>query len=170
MMRAVIITGVLVFLNFSPASAALKFGERAPIFTLNDMEGNSFSLSDAVGPGNKDKARGVILSFFASWCGPCRKELPIINALVNEYKSRGIKVVLVDVKETRNVTIELLRELNVDRPVVLGDWDGKVNEKYGIRFLPTTYFIGSDGTIRDVIFGEIKNAYELNTSAKKLLQ
>ena len=161
---------MLVFLLYSSASAALKFGDSAPIFSLRDMEGNSFYLSDVVGPKSKEKARGVILTFFASWCGPCRKELPIINALVNKYSNKGIKVVLVDVKETNKVIIELLRELNVDQPVVLGDRDGKVGDTYGVRFLPTTYFIGADGKIRDVIFGEIRDSYELQKSAETLLK
>jgi len=76
----------------------------------------------------------------------------------------------VDVKETNTVIIELLRELNVDQPVVLGDRDGKVGDTYGVRFLPTTYFIGADGKIRDVIFGEIRDSYELQKSAETLLK
>ena len=56
-------------------------------------------MSDVSVPASKEKANGVILGFFASWCVPCRNELPIINSLVDELKGKGVKVVIVGFKE-----------------------------------------------------------------------
>jgi hypothetical protein len=62
----------------------------------------------------------------------------------------------------------LLTELKVNKPVVLSDDHGAVGEKYGVRFLPVTFFIGSDGRIKDVIYGEISGEKELREKAGKL--
>jgi peroxiredoxin len=62
----------------------------------------------------------------------------------------------------------LLAELKIEKPIVLSDRNGKVGEKYGVKFLPTTFFIGSDGRVKEVVFGEIKNEKELREKAEKL--
>jgi hypothetical protein len=76
----------------------------------------------------------------------------------------------VDIKEDFDTIREFLSELDVDKPVVLSDPDGRIAGKYQVRFLPTTFFIGSDGRVRDMIFGEIFDAKELRDSARKLLK
>ena len=166
----IVVTASVVILLASPVCAALKPNDIAPTFSLRDMAGKDFYLSDAVGPKSKEKVRGVIISFFASWCVPCRKELPLINSLVDEFKSKGIKVVVVDVKEDVEVIGELLAELKVDKPMVLSDRYGKTAEKYQIRGLPVTFFIGADGKVKHIIFGEISDSKELREGAGKLLQ
>jgi thiol-disulfide isomerase/thioredoxin len=112
----------------------------------------------------------VIVSFFATWCAPCRSELLLINSLVDELKGKGVTVVIVDIKEDFDTIHDLLDELKVDKPIVLSDPDGKIAGEYRIKFLPTTYFIGADGTVKDMIFGEIFDAKELRESARKLLK
>lgn len=169
-MKSLILIILLVFLLTPDASAALKLNDPAPLFSLPDMAGKVFSLGDIVGAGSAKKGNGVIISFFASWCPPCRYELPIMNALVNEFRSKGITVVLINVKESVDTVKELLKELQVDQPVVLRDADGKTGEKYELRFLPTTFFVGADGKLKDVIYGEIKNANAVQAGAEKLLK
>jgi len=154
----------------SPVFAALKPNDSAPTFSLRDIAGKDYSLDDVVGPKNKAKAKGVILCFFASWCVPCRHELPLFNSLTDELNGNGVKVVLVDVKEDVETIIALLSELKIGKPVVLNDHSGKISEKYQVRFMPTTFFIGADGKIKDIIFGEIKSEIELRESAGKLLK
>lgn len=167
-MKNLFILVLSVSLLASPAFAALKLDEPAPTFSLRDREGKDFFLSDVAGPQSKGKLNGVILNFFASWCVPCRKELPLINSLTGELNEKGIKVVLVDVKEDIDTIDALLSELKVDKPVVLSDRYGTVAEKYGVRFFPATFFIGADGKIKDIIFGEIQSEKELKASANKL--
>lgn len=167
-MKNLFIAILFVSMLASPALAALKPNEPAPTFSLRDSEGKDFYLSDVVGTKITEKVHGVLLSFFASWCVPCRNELPLINSLVDELKEKGIKVVLVDVKEDFDTIGALLSELKVDKPIVLSDQYGTVAEKYGVRFLPATFFIGADGKIKDIIFGEIQSEKELRDSASKL--
>lgn len=162
---------VLQILFFTPlASAALKLNEPVPLFTLQEVTGKEFSLGNVVGAGSTKKDNGVIVSFFASWCGPCRHELPIMNALVGEFRSKGITVVLIDVKESIGTIKEMLSELQVDQPVVLRDADGTTSKQYELRFLPTTFFVGADGKLKDVIYGGIRRESELRAGAEKLLK
>ena len=164
------ITALLILLYVPSAFAALKPNDPAPAFSLHDKKDKNFSLDDVVGAKSKEKANGVILSFFASWCMACRYELPIINSLVDEMKSRGVRVVIVGFKEEFVRINALLAELKVDKPVVVSDQDGKVGEQYGIRFLPVMFFIGADGRIKHIIYGEINDGKEVTEGAEKLLK
>jgi peroxiredoxin len=161
---------LLSLLLASPAGAALKPNDTAPIFSLKDAEGRDFFLNDYVGAAKREKGNGVILCFFASWCTGCRNELPLINSLVEEMKGKGLSVVLVDVKDDVDTMRAFLAALKVDKPVVLSDRNGKAGDKYQVRFLPITFFIGADGRVKDIIFGEIKDAHEFKEAADKLLK
>ncbi len=169
-MRRFFITSILVLILTPSAFAALKMNDDAPAFTLRDNFGKDFSLGEVVGATRKEKINGVIVSFFASWCVPCRQELPLINSLVDELKAKGIKVVLINVKEDFTTINALLSELKVDKPVVLSDRFGQVSELYQVRFFPTTFFIGADGKIKGTIFGEIQGEKELRDSTMKLMR
>jgi len=169
-MNKFILTLLLSLLFASSAAAALKLNGTAPTFSLRDLDGKEFNLSDYAGSTKKEKGNGVILSFFASWCAGCRSELPLINSLVDELTGQGIRVVIVDVKEDVDTIRALLAELKVDKPVVLMDRYGKTGDNYQVRFLPTTFFIGADGRVKDIIFGEIKDKHELTASTGKLLK
>lgn len=169
-MKKIVIAVFLFFLLASPALAALKLNDSAPTFSLPDSAGKDFYLSDTVGVKRRETVKGIIVSFFATWCVPCRSELPLINALTENLNRRGIKVVLVDVKEDFETVNALLTELKVDKPIVLSDRNGTTSEKYQIRFLPTTFFIDADGKIRDVIYGGVHSEKELRESVQKLLK
>jgi thiol-disulfide isomerase/thioredoxin len=169
-MKKLILTISLMFLFAPQAFAALKLNEPAPFFSLHDRVGKEFSLGDVVGAGAAKKGNGAIVSFFASWCVPCRHELPIMNSLTGELRSKGITVVLIDVKESIATVESLLKDLKVDQPVVLTDADGRASAKYEVRFLPTTFFIGADGRLKDVIYGGIDSAGQLRAGAEKLMQ
>jgi peroxiredoxin len=166
-MKKIIVAVLLQFMLVSSVFG-LTVDDLAPMFSLRDIKEKDFYLSDLVGATKKENNNGVILSFFASWCVPCRSELKLINSLVDEMKDKGIEIVIVGFKEDPDAIGSLLAELNVSKPVVLCDRDGKVGEKYGVRFLPTTYFIGSDGRVKHVVFGEIKDKKELREKAEKL--
>lgn len=169
-MKKIVHAVFLIFLFASPTLAALNLNESAPVFSLSDSSGNDFYLSDAVGAKRKKNGHGIVLSFFASWCVPCRNELPLLNSFVDELRNTGITVVLVDVKEDFGTVSALLTKLKVDKPIVLSDRDGKTSEKYQIRFLPTTFFIDAGGKVRDVIYGGINGEKELRESVQKLLK
>lgn len=160
------LTVVLIALLAVPAFA-LNAGEQAPLFSLRDIEGRYFHLSDHVGLNKKSK--GVILNFFASYCKPCRNELPVLNSLTPEFRSKGIEVVIVGFGEDFDKFEEMLSSLGVDKPTVLSDKYCKVGEKYSVRGLPKTFFIGSDGIIKDIINGELPDIEKmLREKARKL--
>jgi len=158
-----------IFLFVSSSFAALKLNDTAPTFSLRDSAGNDFYLSDVIGVKSKEQIHGIILSFFASWCIPCRNELPIVNSLTDEMKSKGVKVVIVGVKEDYTSINTLLASLKVDKPIILSDRNGKISEQYQVRFLPVTFFIGGDGKVKHIIYGEIGSVQALRNSADKLL-
>ncbi len=166
MKKLIIVIGL--FLLITPAMAGIRVNETAPLFSLKDLEGKEFNLADFIGSAKKKPAQGVMLSFFASWCLPCRNELPLINSLADELSRKGIKVVVVNVKEDEKTIKALLTELKVDKPLVLIDRNGKVSEKYGVMFLPVTFFVGTDGKVKSVIYGEIENERKLKESADKI--
>jgi len=163
-MKIIINTFIVSLLLASSSFAALKPNETAPTFSLRESSGNDFYMSDTIGAKNKEKINGVILSFFASWCIPCRNELPIVNSLADELKSKGVRIVIVGVKENFDSINALLASLKVDKLVALSDLDGKVSELYQVRFLPVTFFIGGDGKIKHVIYGEIGSSQALRRS------
>lgn len=169
-MKRVCTLTLLILLAGSPALAALKPQDKAPVFVLTDQSKKEQQFSKLIGSGESEKSRGVVLSFFASWCPPCREELPLLNAMVRELAGKGIRVVLIAVREDFERVGPLLKELKVDRPLVLTDPEGKVTEQYQVRYLPTTFFIGSDGTIKDVIFGEIADQAEVRRSVEKIMK
>jgi thiol-disulfide isomerase/thioredoxin len=168
-LKEIIIAALSLCLFASSSHAALKPNDTAPTFSLRDIEGKDFYLGDYVGATRKETGNGVILSFFASWCAGCRNELPLINSLVDELKGKGIAVVIVDIKEDPDTIGEFLAGLKVDKPVVLSDRYGKTAELYGVRFLPSTFFLGADARVKHIIFGEIYDAKEVRTGAAKLL-
>ncbi len=168
-MRTAVVAVSLIVLFATSSTAALKTNDPAPAFSLRDSGGKNFSLNDVAGGQNEEKNTGVVLSFFASWCMPCRNELPILNSLVDELKKKGVQVVLVGVKEDFKSINALLADLKVDKPLVLSDLNGAVTEHYQVRFLPVTFLIGGDGKIKHVIYGEVGDAQSLRDSVGAFL-
>lgn len=168
--KKIISAAFLICLTATSAFAGLKLNDSAPVFSLQAISGGNFNLDDVVGAKRKKNGHGVVLSFFASWCMPCRNELPLLNSFVDELRNRGIAVVLVDVKEDPQTVRELLAELKVDKPVVLSDIDGAIGEKYQVRFFPVTFFIDGGGSVKDVKYGGISGEKELRESIQKLFK
>lgn len=119
-------------------------GFQAPDFALPDLQGEQVRLSDLRG-------QPVLLNFWATWCGPCRQEMPAIQA---RYNHGGFAVLAVDFGETRQQVQDFINEIGVDLPVLL-DADGSVQELYRVRGYPTTFFIDAQGVIRFFHIGEM---------------
>ena len=86
----------------------------------------------------------IILNFWASWCLECRPELPVLERLQREFSSRGLVVIGVNTRETKEAAGRYAKELGLTFPLLL-DRDGKINALYGVVGLPTTFVIGRDG-------------------------
>jgi peroxiredoxin len=117
----------------------------APDFTLPDVAGKKSRLKDYRG-------KVVFLNFFATWCAPCRDEMPAMERLYRTYKDKGLMVLAVDIREGGNDVRAFTQELKLSFPALL-DEDGSVAHAYGIRPVPATYLIGRDGKILWRAFG-----------------
>lgn len=112
---------------------------KAPPFTLKDPAGHVVELQN-------QRGKVVFLNFWATWCPPCRAEMPAMEKLQEEFKSKGLVVLAVSVNESRKEVVKFLKERKISLPVAL-DSDGTVSEDYGVRALPTTFLIGRDGEV-----------------------
>jgi peroxiredoxin len=117
--------------------AALKEGTRSIDFTLSDLSGKKVSLSSY-------KGKLVFLNFWATWCPPCRSEMPSMERLYQKLKGKGLVILAVDLQEDAKSVQKFVDEHKLTFPVLL-DSDGKVGGSYGARSIPTTYIIGRDG-------------------------
>lgn len=115
-------------------------GDVAPDFTLKNLEGEKVSLSDFEG-------QPALINFWATWCAPCRIEMPLIEQMYQKYQDEGFVVLAVDVQESLTAVQWFVDNQKLTFPVLL-DHDGEVaNETYRIRAFPTSYFVGRDGKI-----------------------
>lgn len=117
----------------------------APDFRLPDVAGKKLHLKDFRG-------RVVFLNFFATWCEPCRLEMPAMERLSQMYKDKGLVVLAVDMHESVKSVRAFMQELKLSFPAVV-DADGSVGFKYGVRPIPATYLVARNGQILWRAFG-----------------
>ncbi|MGB0496430.1 MAG: TlpA family protein disulfide reductase [Kangiellaceae bacterium] len=140
---------VLIFL-LVPSSSHAK-SVTAPDFTLKSKEGKNIRLSELRG-------QVVLLNFWASWCGPCRQEMPILDDIHNRYKSLGFTVLGVNLDAKSKKAIDYLKDTPVSFPV-LYDPKGITSELYGVSAMPSTVIIDRNGKVRNLHKG-YKSGYE----------
>ena len=109
----------------------------APEFALEDLSGRVIGLRNFRG-------KVVFLNFWATWCRPCRREMPAMEELHREFRDRGLEIVAVNFREGKDDIWKFLQELGVTFTVLL-DRDGKVSEQYGVWHLPVSYIINRRG-------------------------
>jgi peroxiredoxin len=117
----------------------------APDFRLPDVAGKKLRLKDFRGSV-------VFLNFFATWCEPCRLEMPAMERLSQTYKDKGLVVLAVDLHESPKSVRAFMQELKLSFPAVV-DADGSVGFKYGVRPIPATYLVARNGQILWRAFG-----------------
>ncbi len=140
---------------------APKVGAAAPDFTLVGLNGKPVSLSSF-------KGKVVLLNFFATWCPPCRAEMPDLEATYKELKDQGFEIVAVDLQEDSNTVSGYARSLGLDFTILL-DRDAEAVSLYHVNGLPTTFFIDRNGTIQDLAIGAL-NKKSIRQRLDKLLQ
>ena len=111
----------------------------APVFSLPDLTGKKIQLKDYRG-------KLVFLNFFATWCGPCRQEMPGMERLFRAYRDKGLVVLAVNIEQSPKTIRPFVQELKLSFPVLL-DADGSVSHDYGIRALPVSFLVGRDGNL-----------------------
>jgi peroxiredoxin len=135
-MRAVALSGALVVSSLVSASTPSV----APTFTLPSRAGDNVSLEQLRG-------KVVMLNFWASWCGPCRTEMPLLEQMHKRYSSLGFTLVGVNVEANTADAERWLQETPVSFPVLF-DRESKVSKLYDVNAMPSTVFIDRKGNIR----------------------
>ena len=133
----------------------------APDFSLESLDGKNVRLSDLRG-------KAVLLNFWATWCAPCKIEMPWFVELQNQYGREGLQVVGVAMDDASKEDIaKFAKDMGVNYPILIGK--ESVGDQYGgIPALPETFFIGRDGKMVDKIIG-LKGKGEIEESVKKSL-
>ncbi|NJN43647.1 MAG: TlpA family protein disulfide reductase [Anaerolineae bacterium] len=118
-------------------------GFAAPDFTLSTPAGEVVTLSDLQG-------RPVIINLWASWCGPCRAEMPALQRVHEAYQDQGLVILAVNAtyQDSQSAALAFVAEHGLTFPVLL-DQDGQASELYELRALPSTYFVRPDGIIEE---------------------
>lgn len=147
---------VSVFILFLAACArapaflsgpAPEVGALAPDFSLKDLSGKNVRLSDLRG-------QVVLINFWATWCAPCREEMPAIQS---RYNRGGFAVLAIDFGESAEKIQGYFDEIGVSLPALL-DQDGAVQELYRVRGYPTSFFVDGEGVVRFYHIGQLSEA------------
>ena len=125
----------------------LRVRQEAPAFTLPDTQGQPVELR-AVASRNKV----VLVNFWATWCGPCRIELPQFAKLYKEKRGRGLEILAVNEDREDGKLTEYLKEKPLSFPVLV-DKDGEVAKQYGVEAFPTSVLIDGNGRVLMVVDG-----------------
>jgi len=142
----VILTAGLVITGCTTGSEPIAtVGEAAPNFELQNLDGQSISLSSL-------KGSPVLINFWATWCGPCVSEMPYIQEIHEEWSDKGLIVLAINLGDNASQAEQFLQDHNLSLPVLL-DTNKVVAPKYGIRAIPTTFFIDKEGIVRVKIIG-----------------
>jgi peroxiredoxin len=127
------------------SKAAPQVGVQAIPFDLKTLDGKQAGL---------DSFRGkpLVINFFATWCDPCREEMPLINELAGKGNKNGYQVLGIAVEDTRAAVTEYVKEAKLVFPVAL-DLNSSVKRSYRIFGPPASFFIDANGVIRDIVLG-----------------
>ncbi|MGW8309940.1 MAG: TlpA family protein disulfide reductase [Thiogranum sp.] len=120
-------------------------GREAPPLVLENMDGESWDLGDARG-------HWVFVHFWASWCGPCRREMPTIQAIYPEFDPAQLEIVLINVAESEDIVFGFLASVAPDIDPLM-DSDGLAAERWQPRGLPATFFVDPEGKLRYLALG-----------------
>jgi peroxiredoxin len=149
MLRSV--TVLLVSGIVASAAPAANLSGPAPGFTLESRDGDVVSLEDL-------KGQVVMINFWATWCVPCRQEMPHLEALHQRYNSLGFTLLGVNVEDNPEGAAKFLKDTPVSFPILYDPKNG-VSKLYDVVAMPTTVLVGRDGTMRFIHHG-YKAGYE----------
>ncbi|MDJ0831970.1 MAG: TlpA disulfide reductase family protein [Gammaproteobacteria bacterium] len=162
--RIIKLVMVVVFSQLLMLQAqAASLDGAAPDFTLKSMSGKNLKLSELSG-------NVVLLNFWASWCGPCRTEMPLLNDLHNKYEALGFTVLGVNVEQETELAKSFIAKSPVDFPILL-DKTNKVSKMYDVIAMPTTVMIDRDGNMRYLHKGyQVGDEKKYKKMVKKLVR
>ena len=136
----------------------------APDFSLQTPSGETFTLSDLRG-------QPVLINFWASWCPPCRSEMPAMQRVYNDFNEKGFTVLAINVTNSDSLdeAIAFAQLHKLTFPILL-DHDGSIDRTYRVRSLPTSFFVDGEGEIREVVVGGPMSEALLRVRVEQLFQ
>jgi len=150
-LAAVILSTLLaLFAVVSLASSSLE-GQAAPDFVLKSATGENLRLSE-------HRGEVVMINFWATWCGPCRQEMPLLDDLYSRYQRVGFSLLGVNIDDDSGKAMKMVQELGVSFPVLF-DERKEVSRQYAVEAMPVTVLVDRTGTVRHVHHG-YKPGYE----------
>lgn len=120
-------------------------GKPAPAISVDSLGGGKFDLAE-------NRGKVVIIDFWATWCGPCVRGLPIVNGVAKAHAEEGVVFYAMNVQEDAPTIKAFLKKQKLDMKVAL-DTNGAVSEAYGVQGIPQTVIIGKDGVISKIHVG-----------------
>lgn len=157
-MKLIVLLGMIMLIGTAnlhagdSTSTSLKEGDDAPTFYLKDLQGNDIFLRDFCGaelrqPWKNKTKYVIVLSFFATWCVPCQKEIPCLEELLQKYADQPIKFFLVDVGEKKPLVQPFIQKKGYRIPVLMDIYKMVSMKKYGVEALPRLVVIDKEGKI-----------------------
>ena len=151
----------LVIVTTGCISTGAEGGARAPDIQLQNLEGNTVSLS-------KLRGKPIMLNFWATWCPPCRLEMPFIQEIHEEWSDMGLRVLAVNVGESHSLVSSFMQYYDYSMPVLL-DTGRIVAQRYNVGAYPTTFFIDADGIIQDKVIGAFPSKDKLEQYVESIV-
>ena len=154
-----LISGLLI--TGCAPSQGTEVGNLAPDFQLDSLDGQTVSLSNL-------RQKPVLINFWATWCSPCRSEMPYIQEIYEEWSDKGLVVLGINMGESSSKIDEFMQSYNLSFTVLL-DTKQDVAQKYNIQYIPTTFFIDKDGIIQDKMIGAFQNEIQVENRLGKII-
>ena len=139
----------------------ITIGKRALDFKLQTLAGDSILLSGLRG-------KPVLVNFWATWCVPCKVEMPYLQQINDSYSSKGLVLLAVDWKDKAFDVEKFMMAFNLSMTVPM-DTNGKVTQAYLVGAIPTTFLIDKDGVIRQKKIGPFADAADIENELKKIM-
>lgn len=146
--------------------ANLATGTKSPSFTLPTIDNKTFTLADQF----KKPPKVVVLDLWATWCPPCRAEIPHLIALRKAFQATKVTFVGVALDEEKSTVVDFAKEQGINYTVAHDPNGNKIGEAYGVRGIPVTYIIDKRGVIRYVHSGFPRDPEQGNAEAEKIKQ
>jgi cytochrome c biogenesis protein CcmG/thiol:disulfide interchange protein DsbE len=134
----------------------------APAFALERLDGEGELSLESL------RGKAVVLNFWASWCGPCKDEAPLLQAAHEKWRDRGVAFVGIDVQDFRGDARDFLERYGITYPNVY-DGKGSTVGRYGVTGFPETYFVDAEGRVRYRIAGPVESAEEVDEGIRRAL-
>jgi peroxiredoxin len=151
---------MLLLSSACSAPPAARLGAPAPDFTLQNADGNAVRLSEL-------KGKPVLINFWATWCTPCREEMPAMQEVYDQYRDQGLVILAIDMEEDLRTVRRWIEQGGFTFTFLL-DSEGEQVKRYNVTAAPTSYFVDRGGVIKDLKLGALSRT-EMQAKVQQLV-